>query len=167
MPPAITYGERLWERLDVVKDKGSHGVKTCQAMADFLAERASLENTYGKALVKAVSKYQGLQQHGGGGWGQAAAVMPAWAPALMEGWAGLLAAFKSWGKQHVGWALCIEQNIAKTLSEYAVRHRAHVERLGAEAQELVQELEVVQGEYRQAKGTYENACMDASRCIFH
>lgn len=39
-----------------------------------------------------------------------------WAPSLVqEGWAGVLASVNSWGKQHVGWARCIDQNIAKVV----------------------------------------------------
>ena len=39
-----------------------------------------------------------------------------WAPSLVqEGWAGMVSAIDSWGKQHVGWARCIDQNIAKVL----------------------------------------------------
>ena len=43
-----TRGESLWERLDVLRDAGSHGAKTCSAMALFLKERAALENAYGE-----------------------------------------------------------------------------------------------------------------------
>ncbi|CAM9988107.1 unnamed protein product, partial [Discosporangium mesarthrocarpum] len=165
--PPVTYGERLWERLDIVKDKGTHGVKTCKAMSIFLDERATLDKSYGKALVKAVEKFQDLQQHQVGGvWGQAVIETPTWAPVFVEeGWLGLLAAVKSWGKQHVGWALCIMHNISKTLSEYAERHQGHVERLWMEAQELMGELEVVQGDYTRAKREYEKACLEASRVL--
>lgn len=39
-----------------------------------------------------------------------------WAPSLMQqGWAGVVSAVSSWGKQHVGWALCVDQNISKVL----------------------------------------------------
>lgn len=44
----ITHGESIWERLDVLRDKGSHGAKTCVAMGAFLKERASVENAYGQ-----------------------------------------------------------------------------------------------------------------------
>lgn len=44
----ISHGESLWEKLDVLRDKGYHGAKTCLAMASFLSERAAVENTYGE-----------------------------------------------------------------------------------------------------------------------
>lgn len=50
----ITHGESLWERLDVLRDKGSHGAKTCVSMSTFLKERASLENVYGQVQPSAV-----------------------------------------------------------------------------------------------------------------
>lgn len=46
----ITRGESLWERLDVLRDSGSHGAKTCLAMSSFLKERAQLENAYGEVI---------------------------------------------------------------------------------------------------------------------
>lgn len=47
----ITHGESLWEMLDVLRDSGSHGAKTCLAMASFLRERAAVENAYGEVRV--------------------------------------------------------------------------------------------------------------------
>lgn len=52
-PHHITHGESLWERLDVLRDKGSHGAKTCLAMGTFLRESAAVENTYGKVRSSA------------------------------------------------------------------------------------------------------------------
>lgn len=48
----ITHGESLWERLDVLRDAGSHGAKTCSVMALFLKERTALENAYGQVCSK-------------------------------------------------------------------------------------------------------------------
>lgn len=48
----ITHGESLWERLDVLRDAGSHGAKTCSVMALFLKERTALENAYGEVCPK-------------------------------------------------------------------------------------------------------------------
>lgn len=42
------YGESLWERLDVAKDKGVHGAQTCMALATFAKDRASVERAYGQ-----------------------------------------------------------------------------------------------------------------------
>lgn len=49
--------------------------------------------------------------------GQTASALPlVVAPSLVrEGWAGIVTSINSWGKQHVGWALCIDQNIAKVI----------------------------------------------------
>lgn len=52
---------------------------------------------------------------------------------------------------------------AQNLSQFAAKHQGHVERLWVEAQELVTDLNVVQGEYYRAKDAYESACIDASR----
>ena len=52
----------------------------------------------------------------------------------------------------------------QTLTEFSKKHRGHVARSWAEAQELVNDLEVVQGEYYRAKDAYEQACINASRC---
>lgn len=43
----VTRGESLWETLDVLRDSGQHGAKTCLGMASFLSERAAIETTYG------------------------------------------------------------------------------------------------------------------------
>lgn len=48
MEPQITHGENLWEALDVVRDAGQHGAKTCLGMGSFLFERAKIEDGYGK-----------------------------------------------------------------------------------------------------------------------
>lgn len=68
-----------------------------------------------QALIKAAKRAaKGATPGGGNAWGQSAAPLPSWAPSLVqEGWAGTVAAINSWGKQHVGWALCIDQNISK------------------------------------------------------
>lgn len=54
----------------------------------------------------------------------------------------------------------------QNLREFAAKHQGHVGRLWAEVQELVSDLEVVQGKYYRAKDAYERACIDASRCVF-
>lgn len=56
-----------------------------------------------------------VAKQAGKGWNQTSAKQPVvWAPSLVqEGWAGVVSAIDSWGKQHVGWARCIDQNIAK------------------------------------------------------
>lgn len=54
----------------------------------------------------------------------------------------------------------------QTLTDYSEKHKCHVARLWAEAQELVSDLEVVQGEYYRAKNAYEQACIQASRCAY-
>lgn len=71
-----------------------------------------------QALIKAAKRAaKGATPGGGSAWGQSAAPLPSWAPSLVqEGWAGTVAAINSWGKQHVGWALCIDQNISKVRS---------------------------------------------------
>lgn len=48
MEPQITHGENLWEALDVLRDAGQHGAKTCLGMGSFLSERATVEDSYGK-----------------------------------------------------------------------------------------------------------------------
>lgn len=53
---------------------------------------------------------------------------------------------------------------SQNLTEFSKKHRGHVTRSWAEAQELVNDLEVVQGEYYRAKDAYEQACINASRC---
>lgn len=68
-----------------------------------------------QALIKAAKRAAKAARAGGSTWGQATSTSPpVWAPSLVqEGWAGVVASINSWGKQHVGWALCIDQNIAK------------------------------------------------------
>eukprot|EP00903_Cladosiphon_okamuranus_P013168 g12281.t1 len=128
-------------------------------MANFLRERAAIETSYGNALIRAATQ-------AGKNWGQTTAEQPVWAPSLVhEGWAGTVSAVNSWGKQHVGWARCIDQNIANTLTEFSQKHKGHVSRLWAEAQDLVSDLEVVSGQYYKARERYEQSCIQASRLL--
>ena len=53
----------------------------------------------------------------------------------------------------------------QALSDFSERHKGHVARLWAEAQELVSDMGVVQGEYYRAKDAYEQACIQATRLI--
>lgn len=53
----------------------------------------------------------------------------------------------------------------QSLTEFSERHKGHVARLWAEAQELVSDMEAVQGDYYRAKDTYEQACIQATRLI--
>lgn len=67
-----------------------------------------------QAFIKAAKRAAKGARPGGRAWGLTSAPLPVWAPSLVqEGWAGVVASINSWGKQHVGWALCIDQNIAK------------------------------------------------------
>lgn len=52
---------------------------------------------------------------------------------------------------------------SKTMTQFSAKHKGHVARLWAEAQELVSDLEAVQGDYYRAKDAYEQACIQASR----
>lgn len=58
----ITRGESLWEKLDVVRDAGSHGAKTTACMANFLFERAAMENVYGE-VPRALRSEQNTALH--------------------------------------------------------------------------------------------------------
>ena len=44
---STALSESLWEKVDVVRDSGQHGAKSCVGMANFLSERAAIETTYG------------------------------------------------------------------------------------------------------------------------
>lgn len=77
----------------------------------------SLVDTFitSKALMKAAKRAsKGGSRATGESWKGTAVNNPVWAPSLVqEGWVGVVASINSWGKQHVGWARCVEQNIAK------------------------------------------------------
>lgn len=44
---STALSESLWEKVDVLRDSGQHGAKSCIGMANFLSERAAIETTYG------------------------------------------------------------------------------------------------------------------------
>jgi hypothetical protein len=150
----IAYGEALWQRLDLVKDKTSHGVKVCRAMASFTYDRAELDETYGKALLKAVRHGDSISSS-------------AWAPKLLgsEGWGGLLAALSHIGNQHVGLGICCRSSIYKSLDSFAALQSSDAARLCDAAHSVAHEMESLQKRYYKAKGAYETACMEASKVI--
>jgi hypothetical protein len=150
----ITYGEALWQRLDLVKDKTSHGVKICRAMASFTYDRAELDEAYGRALLKAVRHGDSLSSS-------------AWAPKLLgsEGWGGLLAALSHIGNQHVGLGICCRSSIYKSLDSFAALQSSDAARLCDAAHSVAHEMESLQKRYYKAKGAYETACMEASKVI--
>jgi hypothetical protein len=150
----IAYGEALWQRLDLVKDKTSHGVKVCRAMASFTYDRAELDETYGKALLKAVRHGDSISSS-------------AWAPKLLgsEGWGGLLAALSHIGNQHVGLGICCRSSIYKSLDSFAALQNSDAARLCDAAHSVAHEMESLQKHYYKAKTAYETACMEASKVI--
>lgn len=58
----ITRGESLWETLDVLRDSGQHGAKSCLGMANFLSERAAIETTYGNVRDSAIRQQHPILQ---------------------------------------------------------------------------------------------------------
>ena len=138
---------------DVVLSKLRGGAKVSKAIGTFLEDWALQEEQHGKGLVKASKRALG------------AGAAAEWCEPMQRAWRAFCLAQKSRGKQHIGFAICLKQSIARLALESYTQCTREREAAAQEGHELSAQMVSVRAAHDKRLRQYHAACAHADELV--
>ncbi|EWM28896.1 hypothetical protein Naga_100895g4 [Nannochloropsis gaditana] len=137
----------LLDNMDVMFQRAHDGAKTCKAFSTFLQQSAVLEEGYGSSIVKVGEAFAGIQESN--------------APSVVAATAGASASIQALGRQHVGLANTLSQDVCKSLGAYVDQQSAMLRGMIQEVHALVEDLEKEKAAHKKIRDKHKKACKEA------
>eukprot|EP00624_Nannochloropsis_granulata_P005415 evm.model.NODE_38400_length_6715_cov_52.424423.2 len=137
--------------MEVVFQRAHEGAKACKAFATLIQQTAVLEEGYGNSVVKVGESF--------------ASIPEAHAPSLSKATAGICISIQSLGRQHLGLASTLTNDVCRSLVAYADQQHEVARRMVHEVHVLVEEVEKERTVHRKVREKYRKACKDAEKVL--